>query len=237
MLFPSIFWSMKEKSLVGAIPASLLNDNTARHGFASLPQHVRSRLTASSYQTSTNNRYTAWSYDILTNLATNNHDTRMVVSKGLTASSDESGGLSLRGGNKESPLLDSIDSKQMIKNLMASQRYYPFDFFLSFTCNMKLHFGTKPIKAWIDGIEWCKNFYMFDKLTEAEKVEVTHSLSQAASSLLLRAWNESCRIFLDYLKLSPHSPFKAVDAFFARHEFQSSKGNLPHIHAMLKVKW
>ena len=237
MLFPSIFWSMKEKSLVGAIPASLLSDNTKSHGFASLPQHVRSRLTSSGFQTSTNNRYTAWSYDLLTNLATNNHDTRMVVNKGLTASNDESGGLSLRGGNKESPLLDSIDSKQMIKNLMASQRYFPFDFFLSFTCNMKLHFGTKPIKEWIDGIEWCKNFHAFGKLTEAEKMEITKSLEQAASSLLLRAWNESCRIFLDYLKLSPHSPFKDVDAFFARHEFQSSKGNLPHIHAMLKVKW
>lgn len=45
----------------------------------------------------------------------------MVVNKGLTAPNSESGGLSLRDGNKESALLDSIDSKQVIKNLMASQ--------------------------------------------------------------------------------------------------------------------
>ena len=83
----------------------------------------------------------------MTNLATNNHDTRMVANEGLTASKDESGGLTLRGGNKESALLDSIDSKQVIKNLMASQKYYPFDFFLSFTCNEKQHFGTKYIKS------------------------------------------------------------------------------------------
>ena len=62
-------------------------------------------------------------------------------------------------------------------------------------------------------------------------------MGQSAASLLLRSWNESCRIFLDYLKSSPHSPFRNVDAFFARHEFQSCSGNLPHIHAMLKVKW
>ena len=70
----------------------------------------------------------------------------MVLNKGLTASKDESSGLNLRGGSNESPLLDSVDSKQMIKNLMSSQKYLPFNFFLTFTCNMRQHFGTKPIK-------------------------------------------------------------------------------------------
>ena len=129
MLFPCIFWYMFQKSLVGTIPATILSDKTTKHGFASIPQHIRSRVTSSSVQTSTNNRYTAWAYDMVINLATNNHDTRMVINKGLTASKNESEGLSLRGGNKDSALLDSIDSKQVIKNLMASQRYFPFDFF------------------------------------------------------------------------------------------------------------
>ena len=237
MLFPCIFWLMKERSLIGAIPATIMNDKSNEHGFSSIPQHIRSRLTSTGYQTSTNNLYIAWSYDIMTNLATNNHDTRMVVNKGLTASKEESGGLTLRGVNKESALLDSIDSKQVIKNLMASQKYYPFDLFLSFTCNQKQHFGTKPIKECIDGTAWTKIFIGYDFLTNAEKEEIKHSLGQSAASLLLRAWNETCRIFLDYLKTSPHSPYRYFDAFFARYEFQSSSGNLPHIHAMLKVKW
>ena len=151
---------------------------------------------------------------MLTNIATSNHDTKMVVSKGLTASTTECGGLLLRGGNKESPFLNSIYSKQMIKNVITSHRCFPFDLFLSFTCNMKLHFGTNPIKKWIDGISWSKNFHNFHRLTEEEKIEVTKSLEQAASILLLRSWNESCRIFLDHLKLSLHSPFNTVDAFF-----------------------
>ena len=121
MLFPCIFYLMTEKSLVGAIPATILNDKSGENGFASIPQHIRTRFTSSGFQTSTNNRYISWLYDMMTNLATNNHDTRIVVGKGLTASKDESGGLTLRGGNKESPLLDSIDSKQVIKNLMAIQ--------------------------------------------------------------------------------------------------------------------
>ena len=102
---------------------------------------------------------------------------------------------------------------------------------------MKLHFGTKPIKEWIDGSDWIYHFPDFNKLNGDEKNEIKHSLEQAASSLFLRSWNESCRMFIDYIKTSPYSPFKSVDAFFARHEFQSTKGNLPHIHAMLKVNW
>ena len=70
-----------------------------------------------------------------------------------------------------------------------------------------------------------------------EQFEIKNALNQAAALLLLRAWNESCRIFLNYLKIIPSSSFKNVDSIFARHEFQSTVGNLPHIHAMLKAKW
>ena len=49
---------------------------------------------------------------MLTNLATNKHDTWMVLNKGLTASKDQSSGLNLRGSSNDSPLLDSIDSKK-----------------------------------------------------------------------------------------------------------------------------
>ena len=66
----------------------------------------------------------------MVNLTTNKHNSRIVVSRDLTACANESSGLNLRGGNDTSPLLDSLDSKQMIKNLMASQTYFPFDFFI-----------------------------------------------------------------------------------------------------------
>ena len=62
-------------------------------------------------------------------------------------------------------------------------------------------------------------------------------MNQAAAPLLLQGWNESCRLFLDYLKKSPYSPFKKVKTLFARHEFQASIGNFPHICLMLRVSW
>jgi hypothetical protein len=237
MMFTCIFWMMKEGALVGAIPATLLNENTKQFGFASVAKQICSRLTAVGYQTSTNHHYISWCYDNMTNLATNKNDTRMVVNRGLMESYTESSGLNIRGGNDDSPLLDSIDSKQMIKNLMSSQKYHLFDFFVTYTCNMKKHFGTKPIKEWIDDDKWTKHFPNYDTLTEKEKTEIRESLQQAAAPLLLRAWNKSCRIFMDYLKTSPSSPFKRVESIFTRHEFQSSVGNLPHIHAMIQVMW
>ena len=82
----------------------------------------------------------------MTNIATNKHDTLMVVNKSLNTSQDDSSGLNLRGGSNESLLLDAVDSKQMIKNLISIHKYYGFGMFLTFTCNMKKHFGTKPIK-------------------------------------------------------------------------------------------
>ena len=50
---------------------------------------------------------------------------------------------------------------------------------------MKLHFGTKPVKAWIDGSDWQENFPSFNNLSDREKVEIRKSLEQAASGIFL----------------------------------------------------
>ena len=66
---------------------------------------------------------------------------------------------------------------------------------------------------------WQKYFPIFNKLNLFEKEEIKISLEQALARLLIRAWNEICRIFLDYLKTSPSSPLKNLSSLFARHEF------------------
>ena len=45
MLFPCIFWLMKESSLIGDITETIMKNKSNEHGFFSIPQHVRSRLT------------------------------------------------------------------------------------------------------------------------------------------------------------------------------------------------
>ena len=66
----------------------------------------------------------------------------MVVSK--VASDDSVGGLDLRGKD-DSNFLHSIDSRQIVKNLYSFQEFSQWDIFLTFTCNMRKYFGTKPI--------------------------------------------------------------------------------------------
>ena len=54
----------------------------------------------------------------------------------------------------------------MVKNLSSSQKYIgSHDFFITLTCNMKKHFGTAPVKAWLDGNDWTNYYTDYDKLS------------------------------------------------------------------------
>ena len=70
-LFPSIFWkSAPDKcSIIGAIPSSLLHEFIQKEGFASIPQHIRTRLTSPTSSTNNDPRYCSHSYDTLENMA------------------------------------------------------------------------------------------------------------------------------------------------------------------------
>ena len=63
MLFPSIFWKSVDESLAiaGAIPAPLLSESiSSTFGFAFIPDHVCSRLSNPSMNTSTDFHYTSF---------------------------------------------------------------------------------------------------------------------------------------------------------------------------------
>ena len=238
MLFPSIFWKTANDnlSLVGAIPSPLLSDTISKFGFASIPMHVRSRLTSPLCTTSTNHNYTSFCYDKLTNLSANHEDTRLVLRRGLTVGDDKTGGLGLRGKG-DSTLLESFDSKAMVRNLCSAQKYHKATHFCTNTCNMKKHFGTKPIKNWLDSNEWKNHFDGYFELDVNERKEVDNAIIQSSSSLLLRIWQEVCQLFINYLHKSPSSPFQSVRSIFARNEYQATAGNLSHIHLILEANF
>ncbi len=240
-LFPSIFWKMVPNDCVisGAIPTPLLSEKSGHYGFQSLPQHVRTRLTTAFCTTSTDPHYISHDYDMMTNMSATHLDTRIAMNRGLTAGPDTLSGLGVKGGNDSSgaALLGSIDSNEMVRNLCASQRSHPFSFFCTFTCAQARHFGTKNVKLWIDGIQWREHFPGYDNLTDCDKKEIGLGIQQAAACLLLRNWQETCKIFLDYLKESPSSPFRRTGSMFARNEYQKDAGNLSHIHMLIEVKW
>ena len=92
MVFPSIFWKSTQDacSIVGAIPSPLLSESIKSFGFASIPDHIRSRITNPSVTTNSDFHYTSFCYDKLTNLAANHQDTRIIIKRGLTV--DEQSG-------------------------------------------------------------------------------------------------------------------------------------------------
>ena len=125
VLFPSIHWytAPDKCSIVGSIPAPLLTESIRKFGFASIPLHVRTRLTFASSTTSTDPRYCSHCYDMLTNLSANHEDTRLMLNRGLTVAGNDIGGLKLRG-KEDSCLTNSVDNKQMVRNLCMSQKYF-----------------------------------------------------------------------------------------------------------------
>ena len=72
---------------------------------------------------------------------------------------------------------------------------------------MRNHFGTKQIKEWIDNEEWKSQIPNFEDLNSCDQDEYTAGINQAASTLLLRVWQEVTKLFLKYIKNSPSSPF------------------------------
>ena len=49
-----------------------------------------------------------------------------------------------------SSLLESVANNQMMRDLWFPQKYNPWNHFLTFTCNQKIHVGTSTINNWID---------------------------------------------------------------------------------------
>ena len=66
----------------------------------------------------------------------------------------------------DSLLSDSVDNKQTVSNLCSSQKYHKMDYFLTFTCNQREHFGMSHIKRWIDGHSWECHFPEFNSFTD-----------------------------------------------------------------------
>ena len=121
-------------SICGKIPSYLFSGIKSIHGFSNTIDHVESRLTSVSIATSKNITYESYFYDKLTNLSLNHEDTRIVLNRGLTVDPESFNGIVVICKN-DSTKFESINIKQMVSSLCASQKYHKMDIFLTFTCN------------------------------------------------------------------------------------------------------
>jgi hypothetical protein len=109
-MFPSIFWKdTYDGSLVGAMPSALLNDarECNRHGYASVTDHIRSRIKNLSLRTSSDPRYIFHAFDCFANINLRGEDSRIVLSRGFVENETKGG---VRPNRSEYFNTDSIDS-------------------------------------------------------------------------------------------------------------------------------
>ena len=179
-IFPSIFYHSGELGDIhGAIPSPLLSSPKAIHGFASILDHTRNRLSLAGTATSTNPAYISLCYDQLSNITASHEDSRIIMNRGMKVDDKNYSGLGVRRKN-DSTLFDSVDSQRMVNNLCASQKYHKMDYFVTYTCNQAEHFGVCNIKNWVDNGEWNDHYPEFHFLPDFGKKEIHEAVVQAS---------------------------------------------------------
>ncbi|KAF4744372.1 hypothetical protein FOZ62_013971, partial [Perkinsus olseni] len=223
MLFPSIFWkSLPDGTVVGAIPHCLWNTPSAckKAGFADLADHIRTRILDPTLLTSTDPRVIQFYFDSLFNRELSHSDTRVVLSRGWEhLSSDPSTFQTLQTEGRLP--FGEADSRTRVNELAAEIAHEQPTYFYTHSCNQSQHFGVKYIFNWVE--EHFAN----------SSPEEYNSAVQAALVPILRAWERAGTYLMRYIENSPEQPLGPVKKIWWRWEFQTSRGNLPHIHALV----
>ena len=238
MLFPSIFWKDGDRNggFLGAIPAPVLGQKTTsvRNNIASMADHARVRLKTASSTSSTSYQYLCYMFDCLANTTLVGHDSRIILNRGFSSSRGSTG---LRVKNEADDFYtDSIDNRQVVHNLCASEKDLPMTLFLTLSCNQRDHFGVRNIKRWLDSGLAEQSFPGFDTMNALLQDDIKKCLCEAGKTLLLRNWLEVRQILLNYIVKSPEKPLGTIEKFFARDEYQEKNGNLPHMHALFALR-
>ena len=222
LLFPSIFWKQDQHGTsIGALPSFLLQSDkqNIKAGFATVSDHLWCRLTNGSLLTSTNLNYASLAFDLKMNAEMNNaHSTYVVFKRGYEDLLGDDDALKLPNTSMK---WDGLNGSKRVQEVAAACAEKSPDYFFTLTCNMSGCFGVKPL------FESIKESFGGDS---QENFEAT---VQSFMSLFVRMWERVSGIVMEYVQKSNEKPLGDVDRIWWRYEFQSTQGNLPHIHCLL----
>jgi hypothetical protein len=236
-LFPSHFYAEAKHdscSILGDVPICCYSCDTHPFGFYFQLECGRALATSSSLSTRTCPTLLAYVYDVLTNDAMSNSNSRLVERHGFKVDVVSPHGMSLRD-KEQNDLLKSVDSHQAALDLAAAMPHVEFNIFLTFTCNQKLHPGVKHLHKFKESMEWIGFISGYLRMSLREKEEIKRLYELANGAILGRVWYEVRRIFLRYLMFSKTSMFRRVKKSFWRDEYQDCSGNLCHIMGWLRL--
>ena len=224
LLFPAIFYFQVEDGVCpGAMPFFIYSDKsrTQKLGYAGLLEHFRTRIADVTLLTSSCHSYIQFAVDCLVNLQLNNKHSQTFFQRGIQ---------SLKLYDKEVQLFKkeinfvTNDTEKCVRQLSAAISSNEVTFFLTLTCNQKMHPGISPL---LKAIGKC-----FEKSDE----EIRENAVPSYMSTLVRCWSRSVQFLLNLITKSKERILGQVEKIWGRAEFQTSTGNLPHYHVLLWVK-
>ena len=127
-LFPRHFYisaANDDCSILGAQPLFLLCAKTHPYGFASVLDHARMHMTNPSSTTSTDPNFMCLYFDMLGNMVMNKCHSRDIFERGFVVDNNSAYGMSIRD-KTHTKLSGSVDSRKMVLNLAASQKYIKY---------------------------------------------------------------------------------------------------------------
>ena len=222
MIFPSIFWKQWEDcSYAGALPSCLLSDDNVNKklGFATLKQHLQCRIMNGSSLTSANQHYASFAFDCLMNDAMNKeHSASILFRRGWETQLQQNDSIPLNGCFLR---LDENEVRLRVKELAAALSEEPATYFLTLTCNMASHFGIFPL------------FHALQEFYSDSPEYIFKAAIQSSIGLFTRMWDRVIKYLMDYIENSPEEPCGPFKRIWWRVVFQTTKGNLPHIHCLI----
>ena len=220
MLFPSVFYCQQNNSFNGAIPHTLIASKnfTYRFNFADIEQQLRARLRNGSLVTSCDSRILSFYFDVYLNFKCIQRDVRFVMNRGLPDINDHP-----MSPHEPRLKMDEQDSRRLVNELAAAFRDREADFLLTITLNMQTMFGVSPL------------YDLIERNTKDASPEIKNTIIESFMPLYMLMWERACTYFVEYLLKSPEKPLGTVVRIFPRFEFQTSRGNAPHMHIVIWI--
>ena len=224
-LFPRIFWTSQDSSVVGSIPSFMLNlfFRNTRHGLASLAEHHSIRMMDSNLLTSKQNAYWHYLFDLTLNQQLNRCSSALVFKRGLEflLENEDTDKSNSDWHAKESQLpMDEAESTRRVKELACLLKKGSWTYFVTLTVNDAETPGIRKITEAILRYSECPGAPSLEDLTVAYL------------PFLLRIWFRFVSVLLQELIMRNDKIIGKVQNLFYRFEFQEAgaKGNKPHCH-------
>ena len=220
VLLPSLYYQVGKGSFCGAVPSILFAPSNCKlyNNFADILSHIRSRLKNFSLLTSSDPKLIQFYFDCFLNFQMISRDSRFVLNRGLQHLSDNNYQKDEKDGARVR--INEEDSRKIVNELAAAIRSEE-PTFLTLTLNQSRMFGVAPL------------YNLIQRNTKNMEPSKRRIFVEGFMPPYMRLWERAATFLIKYIEVSPEKPMGTIVNIFPRFEFQTSKGNAPHLHIII----